>query len=91
MTNGGGLVFDPADKAGTFKALVGVASKGEQGSQCSGKTYVVAGKPEMSLLYDKVANATPSCGVRMPASGTVLTDPEIATIKGWITAGAKDD
>lgn len=87
-TIGGGLVFKPTDKQGTFSALVGVTSKGMSGSQCAGKTYVVAGKPEASLLYDKLANATPSCGVRMPASGTVLTDAEIATVGAWISAGA---
>jgi len=40
------------------------------------------------LLYDTLAKATPSCGVRMPASGTALTDAEIATLRAWITAGA---
>ena len=87
-TLGGGLIFDPADKMGTYIALVGAASKGMQGSMCAGKTYVVAGKPDESLLYVKVAVATPSCGVRMPASGVVLEDKEIATIRAWIMAGA---
>jgi hypothetical protein len=66
-------------------------SKGASGSQCGGKTYVVAGQPDASLVYDKLANETPSCGVRMPASGTVLTAAEIATVRGWIAAGAKND
>ena len=87
-TLGGGLIFDPADKMGTYIALVGATSKGLQGSMCAGKTYVVAGKPDESLLYEKVAVATPSCGVRMPASGVVLEDNEIATIRAWIMAGA---
>jgi hypothetical protein len=90
-TIGGGLVFDPMDKAVTFAALVGTTSKGAMGSQCSGKTYVVPGKPEMSLLYDKLANATPACGVRMPASGSTLSDGEIATVRAWIMAGAMND
>jgi hypothetical protein len=88
MTIGGGLVFDPANKQGTYTALVGVTSKGTLGSQCGGKTYVVAGQPDASLLYHKVADATPPCGVRMPASGAVLTDMEIATVKAWIAGGA---
>jgi hypothetical protein len=87
-TIGGGLIFDPADKQGTFAALVGATSKGMSGSQCSGKTYVVAGQPDASLLYDKLAKAKPSCGERMPASGTVLADAEIATVRAWIMAGA---
>jgi hypothetical protein len=90
-TLGGGLIFDPSDKMGTYIALVGVASKGMQGSMCAGKTYVVAGKPDESLLYDKVSKATPSCGVRMPASGVVLEDNEIATIRAWIMAGGPNN
>jgi hypothetical protein len=88
MTIGGGLIFDPANKQATYTALVGPTSKGTLGSQCGGKTYVVAGQPDASLLYHKVADATPPCGVRMPASGAVLTDMEIATVRAWIAAGA---
>lgn len=90
-TLGGGLIFDPADKMGTYLALVGTASKGLQGSMCAGKTYVVPGKPDESLLYDKVSKPTPSCGVRMPASGVVLEDTEIATIRAWIMAAAPNN
>ena len=90
-TLGGGLIFDPSDKMGTYIALVGAASKGMQGSMCAGKTYVVAGNPDQSLLYEKVSKATPSCGVRMPASGIVLEDQEIATIRAWIMAGAPNN
>jgi hypothetical protein len=88
---GGALMFDPADKMATYNALVGAVSKGGTGSQCGGKTFVVAGQPDMSLLYDKISKATPSCGVRMPASGVVMSDADIATIKAWIMAGAKND
>jgi hypothetical protein len=88
---GGGLMFDPTDKLGTFTALVGPKSPGTFGSTCGGKTYVVPGKPDDSLLYDKVSKATPVCGLRMPASGVTLDDPEIATIKAWIMAGAPNN
>jgi hypothetical protein len=88
QTLGGGLVFDPSDKMGTYSALVNIASKGMQGSMCAGKTYVVPGNPDASLVYDKVSKPMPSCGVRMPASGVVLEDGEIATIRAWIMAGA---
>lgn len=90
-TIGGGLVFDPSDAAGAYKALVGTISKGESGSQCAGKTYVVPSNPESSLLYEKLASATPSCGARMPANGVVLTATELATVHDWIMAGAKND
>ena len=88
--NGGGLMFDPADRMGTYTALLNVTSKGLSGSSCSGKTYVVPGKPDESLLYTKVS-PTPPCGLRMPASGVVLEDSEIATFKAWIMAGARND
>jgi hypothetical protein len=86
-----GVNFDPADKDATYKALVGVASKGVLGSVCGGKTYVVPMQPDMSLLYNKLAMAMPPCGVRMPASGVVLTDAEIATVRAWIAAGAMNN
>jgi hypothetical protein len=91
QTIGGGLVFDPMDKQATFQALVGTTSKGTLGSQCGGKTYVVPGQPDASLLYDKISKTTPICGMRMPATGTVLTDPEIATVRAWIAAGAMNN
>jgi hypothetical protein len=87
-TIGGGLIFNPTDRQATFQALVGVTSKGASGSQCGGKTYVVAGQPDASLLYNKLASATPPCGARMPASGTVLSATEIETVRAWIAAGA---
>jgi mono/diheme cytochrome c family protein len=90
-TIGGGLVFDPMDKQATFQALVGTSSKGTLGSQCGGKTYVVPRQPDASLLYDKISKTTPTCGMRMPATGTVLTDPEIATVRAWIAAGAMNN
>jgi mono/diheme cytochrome c family protein len=91
QTIGGGLVYDTADKQGTYQALVGATSKGASGSQCGGRTYVVAGQPDASLLYDKLSKPTPSCGVRMPATGTTLSDAELATVRGWIASGAKND
>jgi hypothetical protein len=92
MMIGGGLLFKPADdKQGTYAALVGPVSKGTDGSQCAGKTYVVPGQPDASLLWDKLSKVTPSCGARMPANGAVLTDAELATVRAWIMAGAMND
>jgi hypothetical protein len=88
MSIGGGLLFKPTDKAGTYAALVGPVSQGMSGSQCAGHTYVVPGMPDASLLYDKLSKVTPTCGVRMPASGVVLSDAQIATVRAWIMAGA---
>jgi hypothetical protein len=50
---------------------------------------VVAGKPEESLLYQKVSGMQ-SCGRRMPL-GMELDADSIARIEAWIADGAKND
>ena len=87
----GGLSFDWRQKEASFQAFVGVQSPGINGSVCAGKTYVVPGSPDMSLLYDKLANAVPSCGARMPASGMPLSAAELGTVRTWISGGAQDN
>jgi hypothetical protein len=87
----GGLSFipTPAMKDAAFATLVGKVSPGAPGSMCGGKTYVVAGSPDTSLLLSKVS-AMPACGSRMPLGSTykVLEQAELDTIRGWIMAGA---
>jgi polyvinyl alcohol dehydrogenase (cytochrome) len=56
----------------------------------SGKTRVVAGQPDQSLLVDKIGG-NPSCGDRMPPTGDVLPDDQQKLIKDWISAGANND
>lgn len=59
---------------------------------CNGAPLVVAGDPEASLLWEKVASDTPACGSRMPL-GSVLPAADIDCIASWITAlgsGAAD-
>lgn len=87
----GGLSFFTSQRDATYAALVGVQSAASGRTVCAGKTYVVPGSPETSLLYDKVANATPSCGGHMPASGMPLSAAELASLSSWITAGARKD
>jgi mono/diheme cytochrome c family protein len=89
-TIGGGLMFKPTDAMGTYTALVGSMAAGTSMGMCLGKTYVVAGNPDASLLYQKL-QPTPPCGARMPATGTFLTDDQIKTVHDWIMAGAKND
>jgi mono/diheme cytochrome c family protein len=89
-TTNGGFMFNSTDKAGTLAAFVGKMSPGTSGSKCGGKTYVVAGNPSGSLLYQKI-NASPPCGARMPQGLAPLSDAQIATIGAWIMAGAKND
>ncbi len=46
---------------------------------------VIAGKPEGSIIIDKIE------GKEMPPNGAGIPDAEFATIKKWITEGAKFD
>ena len=46
---------------------------------------------EHSLLYEKVARAYPSIGVRMPLGRTPLSSAQIELIGDWITEGALDN
>ncbi len=52
---------------------------------------VVPGRPEFSLLVDKVSSETPIIGDRMPRESAPLTDAEIDLIIEWIRDGAADD
>jgi mono/diheme cytochrome c family protein len=85
--NNGGLWFNPADGAGTYAALVDAPAAS---SACAGRTYVMKGSPELSLLYDKLANPTPACGARMPLGGE-LAPAQLETVREWIALGAPDD
>jgi hypothetical protein len=85
-------------KTEAFMALVGVKAMGmnlvmSSAPNCKDTTLtrVVAGNPDMSLLYKKVSSAMPECGGKMPPSGTMLPQPMIDQIKMWIMNGAKDD
>jgi hypothetical protein len=72
-------------KQAFFDALV---SKPAKGTQCMGKgMYIVPGKPAESLLYQKVSEAMPPCGVQMPVGG-MLMPAELKLLSDWITAGA---
>ncbi len=70
----------------TYLRLVDVPS-----STGAGWKLVVAGKPDSSLLYLKVALATPPVGVRMPKDLTPLPGTDIIKIKDWIAQGAKNN
>lgn len=70
-----------------YTALVGQSSRS---SRCMGKTLVMPGQPEMSLLYQKVS-AAPPCGSRMPLGGTAFSEAQLEMIRSWIAAGAAND
>jgi len=94
-----GLLFMGA-QAEAYKNLVGIMAQGvctdpmNMSPTCacgmSGKTRVVAGQPDQSLLVEKVGG-NPKCGDRMPPTGDVLRDDQQKLIKDWISAGAKND
>ena len=90
-----------ASQSGAYNELVGVMASGmcvgpDAGSHAtcacgkSGKTRVVAGKPDQSLLVEKIGG-NPTCGDRMPPTGDVLADDQQALVKSWISAGANND
>ncbi len=77
----GGLRMANADAA--FENLINIPA--ETGS-CLGRTRVIAGDPDNSLLFSKVAGVN-LCGPLMPLGGT-LNGPAIEEIRKWIEAGA---
>jgi hypothetical protein len=82
----GGL--DLSSKAIAYGELVG---QGAEGLTCRGRTRVVAGDAERSLLIRKL-RGTQDCGSRMPTSrAAALPESLIDEIVDWIEAGAKND
>ena len=57
------------------------------GCASSGKVRVVPGKPEESLIVEKLSG-NPACGDRMPPTGEPLSDELQNLVKNWIKAGA---
>jgi hypothetical protein len=78
----GGLKMETEDAA--YAALVGVASV-----ECAGRTRVIKGDPDNSIVVTTL-KGIPTCTVpRMPKSRTPLSAAEIATFESWIKAGAE--
>jgi polyvinyl alcohol dehydrogenase (cytochrome) len=84
---------------GAGVALVNVAASGKCagpdggvvstcGCSSSGKVRVVPGKPEESLLVEKLSG-NPSCGDRMPPTGEPLPEQLQNLVKSWIKQGAQ--
>jgi hypothetical protein len=96
----GGLAFK--NKRGAYDALVNIVAAGPA-CAAKGGTRVVPGKPDASLLLDKLSHSTPSCGETMPVGAKLVpncvstsptvctTEAEIGLVRDWILAGAKDD
>jgi hypothetical protein len=77
--------LDLSAQGSAYTSLVGVkASGGSCGA--SGETRVLAGDPNRSLLYTKVAG-TQDCGSQMPTSSA-----DVATlVQSWIQEGAPNN
>jgi hypothetical protein len=57
--------------------------------KCAGKVMVPRANPTGGLFVEKVAQAKPSCGDRMPQAMPPLSDDEIACVKAWVTMAAQ--
>ena len=85
---GGAGNLDFTTQAKAYAALVDTQADGPD-CKSSGLTRVVAGKPNESLMYEKLS-PTPPCGRRMPL-GNVLSTSETAMVREWIAGGAPND
>jgi 5-hydroxyisourate hydrolase-like protein (transthyretin family) len=75
----------------SYAQLVGVPAV-----EAPGRVRVVAGDPEASFLYQKIAGVPglgdiPDVGTRMPPRLDRLPAEEIRVIRDWIAQGAKND
>ena len=101
-----GLRQGSLDMSSKVIAYWNVVDQPCQGFACASLgTRVVPGVPEASILFLKVSQTQPPCGVQMPASveaikmpggsptfsGTPLTSDQQDLIKSWIADGAQDD
>jgi hypothetical protein len=89
--SGGNLVMQT--KADSYAALVNVAGMGNSGMPtcaASALKRVVPGEPDNSLLVNKLEQATPACGIRMPPAGA-LKPEQIKQVRDWVAAGAQDN
>lgn len=91
---GGGFYIHFTDPAKAYTDIVGPKAYKGTGNMCgdTGDAYVVPGQPDASLLYSKLALATPKCGMGMPYGDPMgLPAADLATIRAWITAGAPNN
>jgi hypothetical protein len=84
---GSGLPHSQNLSAGnTYANVVGVASQ-EQGTLMR----IKPGDPDNSYLVRKVQGTAGITGVQMPASGALLTQAQIDSIRAWVSAGAQNN
>jgi uncharacterized protein (TIGR03118 family) len=79
-------VMNLSNAAASHAALVGVASLEVPTLQ-----RVNPGNPDSSYLIEKLEDATPTVGERMPLGGPFLSQAEIDEIRAWISSGAPNN
>jgi hypothetical protein len=85
--------LDMSAQATAYKNLVNVPAAGPSCS-LTGLKRVVPGNASSSLMYDKVHDASPPCGVQMPYAPdhlAPLTADEQSLIESWINGGAQNN
>src|SRR3954468_24296166 len=82
-----GMFHTGKDQAETYASIIDRMSTSQA---CSGRSVIVPGDPEQSLLFLKIAGQPP-CGNRMPLGGKALSSEQIQLIRSWIAAGANND
>lgn len=90
----GGVIGSPdlSSMANAYMSLIDKDATMAMTGVCGGKgKLVVPGDCEKSLLYNKLSQATPICGRRMPLSSTTVSQPNLDMLCAWIKAGAKND
>jgi hypothetical protein len=68
-----------ADVQTVSTELVGAPAK-----SCAGWTRVVPGDVDHSFLWNKITEAKPACGVRMPHTTEPLPQTALDCFRGWI-------
>lgn len=85
----GNLLMSSQSQA--YSNLVNVAANG---AACggSGIKRVDPGRPDSSLLLDKISHATPACGTVMPpGSDVTISQAAIDQVRAWIASGAPNN
>ena len=85
-----GAFQDLSSRSAAYSALVGVKASGPSCGS-SGETRVVPGNASQSLLFQKVSQASPSCGSPMPLGGPPLPGDQVTLVENWINAGAPNE
>jgi hypothetical protein len=87
-----GLLLGHLDMSSADLAYANLVGHAAAGTDCgaSGKTRVMSGNPDQSLIVQKLLGIA-GCGVQMPDGYPALPSEQIALIRAWIAAGAKHD